>query len=275
MSWYGHHIPETRFVEKYLDTSLLRLTQIGPATPLYKPAIGLARHHHPDINTRCHGRLQRKEDGLRRQEIGRLDIDIALGRQDDAQIALHNLGIRCQGRRRDGLEERAVSIFRRLGIIALVTQLRAVHEIPVDEEGTLQGVDTTTLDAHHRVAPSSLMTALHIAQGEIHATDIAYPAIDDENLTMVAVVHLTCKRGETYGHEGFHLDSLDTHPLKETVVHAPASHGIIEHTHLHALTSLGYQGIRDESSQGIVLKDIDINMDMVPRRGDVTQQRRE
>ena len=119
------------------------------------------------------------------------------------------------------------------------------------------------------------MTALHIAQGEIHATDIAYPAIDDENLTMVAVVHLTCKCGETYGHEGFHLDSLDTHPLKETVVHAPASHGIIEHTHLHALTSLGYQGIRDESSQGIVLKDIDINMDMVPRRGDVTQQRRE
>ena len=92
---------------------------------------------------------------------------------------------------------------------------------------------------------------------------------------MVAIVHLTCKGGETNRKEWFHLDALDTHPLKESVLHAPTAHIIEEHTHLDPFSSFRNQCIRHESSQRIILEDIDIDMDMTAGRGNIAQQGRE
>ena len=136
-----------------------------------------------------------------------------------------------------------------------VAEQRAVYEVPVDEEGALQGVYTTTLYAQHRVAPTTQLlnsftsfTSFDIPHGDIHTSDIPHATIDDEHLAVVAVVGPTGKRRETHGHEGFHLDALAAHLLKETVGHTPAAHIVVDHTHLHALPCLGHKGIGDEAT---------------------------
>ena len=78
-------------------------------------------------------------------------------------------------------------------IILTVREQCTVHEIPVLEEGTLQSHHAPTLHAQHRVAPRHRTRSFHIAQGDVHTTDIAHATINDNNLAVIPVVHLTCK----------------------------------------------------------------------------------
>ena len=157
-------------------------------------------------------------------------------------------------------------------IVFLLAQHGAVHEIPVYQEGTLQGVDATPLDAHHGVAPGLTACALDVAQGDVHAADIAHEAVDDDDLAVVAVVGLAGEAREAYGHERLYLDACHPHALEEAVLHVPAAHVVVDHSHLYALAGLGYQRVGDQTSQGVVLEDIDVDVDMALGGGYVLQE---
>ena len=152
-------------------------------------------------------------------------------------------------------------------IILTVVNQGTVNEIPVNEESTLQGMNLRARHLNHCVAPGLRLCSLDITQGDIHTTDKAYPAVDDHQLTVVAVVHLTGERGKTHGQKRHHLDTFLTHPLEEAVRHAPTAYVIVDDTHLYPLAYLVYQSVSHEITQRVVLEDIHIDMNMVCGRG--------
>ena len=92
---------------------------------------------------------------------------------------------------------------------------------------------------------------------------------------MVAVVGFTGELGETHGHERLYLDASFTHALEELAVNAPAAHVVVDDAHLNASPRTVDEGVADETAQGVVLEDIDVDVDMALRLGDVAQQGRE
>lgn len=128
------------------------------------------------------------------------------------------------------------------------------------------------MDAHHRVAPGLCAEALHVAKRDIHAADIAHAPVEDSYLAMVAVVDLAGEGRKADGHEGVDLHPTLTHPLIEAGRDAPAAHVVVDDAHLHALGSLGDQGVAHEAPQGVVLEEEEVEVDMVAGRGDVAEQ---
>ena len=116
-----------------------------------------------------------------------------------------------------------------------------------------------------RIAPLLLPGALHIALGDVHATDESYPTVYHAYLTVIAVVHLAGKRRKPYRHERMHIDACFSHALKEGILHLPAAHIIIYQSDFHSLLRLVYQGISYQITQGIILEDVGIQMDMMLR----------
>ena len=89
---------------------------------------------------------------------------------------------------------------------------------------------------------------------------------------MVAVVHLTRKLREVYGHKRHRLNTLLTHPFEETMLHVPATHVIVDQPHLYALPRLVDQGIGHQTAQGVVGDDIHVDMDVTLGLTDILQQ---
>ena len=153
-------------------------------------------------------------------------------------------------------------------IVFGIVEQRRVDKIPVDEEGALKSVDTAALNAEHRVAPP----VLHVAHGNVHAPDIAHAAVDDEKLAVVAIVSPAGEGGEAHGHERLHLDALAAHALEETGGHVPAPYVVVDDAHLDALARLGHKGVADELTQGIVLEDVDVDVNVAGGTRYVAQQ---
>ena len=114
-----------------------------------------------------------------------------------------------------------------------------------------------------RIAPLLFPSALHIALGDVHATDKSYPAVYHAYLAVIAVVHLAGKRRKPYRHERMHIDARFPHALKEGILHLPAAHVIVYQSDFHSLFRLVYQGISHQIAQGIILEDVGIQMDMM------------
>ena len=116
-----------------------------------------------------------------------------------------------------------------------------------------------------RIAPLLFSGALHIALGDVHAADESYPAVYHAYLAVITVVHLAGKRRKPYRHERMHVDARFSHALKEGILHLPATHIIIYQSDFHSLLRLVYQGISHQITQGIILEDVGIQMDMMLR----------
>ena len=82
---------EATVVEQDADARVGYLLDKGAAGPGHKLGVGLARNHQAHIHPREGGRAEGKEDGLGRQEVGGLDIDILPRAMDDADEALLDL----------------------------------------------------------------------------------------------------------------------------------------------------------------------------------------
>ena len=76
-------------------------------------------------------------------------------------------------------------------------------------------------------------------------------------------------------HECPHVDAGFAHPLKESVRHAPAAHVIVDESHLDALLGTVDECIADEASEGVVVNDVGVEVDVVARLPDGLQQRHE
>ena len=131
----------------------------------------------------------------------------------------------------------------------------------------MQRVDDTSRHTQHRVAPRRR----DIAFGNIHASDIAYPTIDDNQLAVVAVVHLRSECGEVDGKEGMYLNTLFTHTFKEAAPNLPTAHIVVDDTDTHTFTSFVYEGICHQVSKSIIFDNIHIDVDMMGSRSDVVQ----
>ena len=92
---------------------------------------------------------------------------------------------------------------------------------------------------------------------------------------MVTIVGLAGEHREVDGQERHDVDTRHAHALEEAMLHFPTTHIVVDDTHLNTLASLGYQGIGNEKSQGVVLEDVHIDMDMMLGLGNVLQQFRE
>ena len=100
-------------------------------------------------------------------------------------------------------------------------------------------------------------------------------AVDDDQLTVVSIVHLTRKRRESHGQERHHLYPLVTHAVEKGMTHVPTPHIVVDQLHLHPLARLVYQRIREQRPQRVFGKDIHIDMDMALCLGDLCQKGRE
>ena len=136
----------------------------------------------------------------------------------------------------------------------------------------MQGIHRPTPYSQHGIAPRLFARALNIAQGDIHTTDKTHLTIDDNDLAVVTIIHLTRKRREPYGHKRAHFDTFFTHALKKTVLDIPTSHIVVDQSHFYALTRLVDQGIGNQFAQSIISYDIHINMDMVLGQTDISKQ---
>ena len=112
------------------------------------------------------------------------------------------------------------------------------------------------------IPPDAPREAVHITFGQIHTSDEAYPTIYYHHLPMVTVIHLTGKQRETHFQEASYLNAGLTHLFKETIGHVPASDVIIEYPYLYPLTRLVYQYIPHHTPDGIVFKNIKLQMNV-------------
>ena len=123
-----------------------------------------------------------------------------------------------------------------------------------------------------RVAPDSSASSLHIAKGQVHTSYESHLAVYHTQLAVVAIVHLAGKGRKPYRHKGMNIYSNIAHTLKEGIADAPTAHIIIYQTYLHTLPGLVCQSIGYQISQGVVLYDIGIYMDVLLRPADGLQQ---
>ena len=129
-------------------------------------------------------------------------------------------------------------------IIDTIGYQRMVDEIPVDQEGTLQGIYHSALYTQHRVAPF----VRHITTCYIHATDITYPTVNDNDFAVVTVVDLAGERREADRQERCHFDTRLTHLFEETVTHTPTTYIIVDKTYLDTLTGFRHEGIGNQTA---------------------------
>ena len=234
--------------------------------------IGVLRTDDTHVDTTQGGGLQREEHGVVGQEVRRLDIQVATGSKYGAHEALHDFRI---GRRRaagDNLCDAVVGDTRQGWVVAAVGDERSVDEVPVDEERALQTVHHAARQPQHGVAPRLSARPLHIAQGDVHATNVAHLSVDDNQFAVVAVVGLAGERGEMHGQVRHHLDTVAAHGLEERAVYLPAAHIVVDDTHLDTLLGFLSQCVGNKASQRIVLDDVHVDMDVVARLADVLQQ---
>ncbi len=278
-----HHLgmDESVGIEIHLDTGGNGLADVGAARPIDKDGIGAARQDHLHVYTGQHGGAHGKPDRLGGQEVRGLDVDVATRLEQDAHIALHDLRPLVGGVAGDDLRQTVVGDGGVGGrIVNAVGDERPVHEIPVDEKCLLNAVDRSALDAQVGVAPlapasqrgQSLAHTLDITQGDIHAADEARLAVDDAYLAVVAVVDLAGERREMHGDERTDHDTGTAHALEEASAHPPASHIVIDDPHLDALARLVDEHVGQQVSQGIVGKDVDRQMNVLPRTADGLEQ---
>ena len=128
------------------------------------------------------------------------------------------------------------------------------------------------MQTQHRVAPRLFICSLYITQRDVHTSNITCQTVDDDNLTVVTVVHLARKCGEMHGQEGLHFDASFSHPLEKAVRNTPTTHIIINDAHLDTLAGLVNQHIGQEVAQWVLFEDVHGDMDVMLRTSDVGQQ---
>ena len=137
------------------------------------------------------------------------------GREQDADVTLHDVGPWRDGTAcHDLCDAVVVDVACGLWIIGPPRHQGAVYEIPVDEKGSLNGVDGSADDAHVGVAPWPFMCAFDVSHGDVHASDEANAAIYDAEFAMVAIVHFAGEGGEAHGHKGVDVYAAVAHSLE-------------------------------------------------------------
>ena len=112
------------------------------------------------------------------------------------------------------------------------------------------------------ITPDTPRESAHITLCQIHSADKSDTSVNNRNLTVITIVHLTGKQWKTNLQKATHFHARLTHLIIKTVGNMPASHIIINNTYLYPLSCLIYQYISHHTPDGIILKNIELHVDM-------------
>ena len=128
----------------------------------------------------------------------------------------------------------------------------------------MQAVNSSTAYCQHSVAPGTLRGSFHISVGQITATHKAHTAIHNNHLAMVTIVEPVAQDGEPHLQECLYLPARKTYLLEKTARHTPTAHAVVYHAHLNPLTRFCYKSIAHTGTQLIILKYIELQVNMLP-----------
>ena len=137
----------------------------------------------------------------------------------------------------------------------------------------LDAVDASSANHEVGIAPRSLRIPFHITGGNVHASYEGHFTVDDNQLAVIAIVHLAGEGRKFHWEESVDVDTFATHTLIEAVVNVPAAHVIVDDPHLYALPGFVDEGICDETSQFVVGEDVALDVDALLCLSDLLQQR--
>ena len=106
------------------------------------------------------------------------------------------------------------------------------------------------------VAPRLPVLPPDIAVGNVHASNEPHPAVNDAQLTVVAVVDLAGEGGKLHGHESVDVNTLGAHALVEGATDMPVAHIVVYNPNLHSLTRLVDEHVCDNVAKGVVLENV-------------------
>ena len=152
-----------------------------------EPPVAAGGYEQADVDTATGGVAEGLHHLGGGDEVGGLEINVAFALVEHLDGALHDGGAVAYG---SGGEDvyRTVAAGLEVGEITLMVEEFSGCEAPVGEEGALHGGSGRTFDAHLGVAPGTPVEAFKVAFGDVHAAEVAYPAVDDHHFTVVAVV---------------------------------------------------------------------------------------
>ena len=90
-----------------------------------------------------------------------------------------------------------------------------------------------------------------------------HTTIYHHNLPMIAIIHFTGKSGETDFQERKDFYAFTKHLFIKIMRHFPTAHIVIQHPYLHSVTSPVNQGISNQPTYRIILKNIKLQMDVM------------
>ncbi len=113
-----------------------------------------------------------------------------------------------------------------------------------------------------RVTPAPAAAGvLHVAVGDVHASDVARGLVDDDELAVVAPVDAVGKLREGHLEERVRLDAGLVHHLEEPVSRRETAHVVIHHLDLDAFGRLAHQNLRDLMAERVVEEDVILQID--------------
>ena len=153
-----------------------------------------------------------------------------------------------------------------------VRNQRASHEMPVDREGILQGRHHGPFDADMRVAPGGEFAAGDVAVGDVHAAQVAYAAVDDTYLAVVAPVDACAELREGDLEKGIHLHSGFAHAFEKAVFDRERADMVVYYPDCQAVTGAVDEYPGNLVSDSVVFEYIVFYIYIMCSRGEVAFQ---
>ena len=114
-----------------------------------------------------------------------------------------------------------------------------------------------------RITPDSPGKTTHITLCQIHTANKPDASVNHHYLTVITIVHFTGKQREAHFQKATHLYSCLTHLFVKAVRNMPTAHIIVNNTYFYSLPCLIYQHIAHHTSDSIILKNIELHMNML------------
>ena len=247
--------------EIHLDTRVQHLPDIGAGGKGHRDALVAAvGYHHPHVHA-GEGRVaERHQHGVGGNQVGRLYVDVLAAARNHPHYALHDHAPFVH-RAGGGYLHRHAAAGRYFRVVRAREQQFLRGELPVRQEAGLKFGDGRPAHAHVGVAPFPAAYAGRVAFSDVHAAEVADPAVDHHHLAVVAVVRVARQEGNLDLDEGLHLDPSGFHAAEETLA-GKIRRVVVLQPDLQALPRLAHQHVLDLAAYGVVLNLEELEMDV-------------
>ena len=197
-------------------------------------------NHQPYVDTGEGGVADGQQHGVRRREVGGLEVEVVAALRHRLHHALHHGVPLVHGTGGDYLYDCVIAGLRDClsGEEAGVIEEFFGAETPIGEEGDLELADGGADDAQLCVAPGAVVDSVAVAAGDIHAAGVACLAVDDDDFAVGAAVHLAVEEGGEELLERLHLDAVLSHAVVVAAVDEEVGAAVVYQAYVDALGGL-------------------------------------